>query len=58
MHNEVEVPKQVKEFIDKQREQLMDKLQIILEGQRHACEYPSQSLVNGSLLIQILLFKQ
>lgn len=40
MNNEVEVPKQVKEFIDKQREQLMDKLQIILEGQRHACEYP------------------
>lgn len=40
MNNEVEVPKQVKEFIDKQREQLMDKLQIILEWQRHACEYP------------------
>lgn len=40
MNTEVEVPKQVKEFIDKQREQLMDKLQIILEGQRHACEYP------------------
>lgn len=40
MNNEVGVPKQVKEFIDKQREQLMDKLQIILEGQRHACEYP------------------
>lgn len=40
MNNEVEVPKQVKEFIDKQREQLMDKLQIILEGQRYACEYP------------------
>ena len=41
MNNEVEVPKQVKEFIDEQREQLMDKLQIILEGQRHACEYPN-----------------
>lgn len=40
MNNEVEVPKQVKEFIDKQREQLMDKLQTILEGQRYACEYP------------------
>lgn len=40
MNNGIEVPKQVKEFIDEQREQLMDKLQIILEGQRHACEYP------------------
>lgn len=40
MSNGVEVPKQVKKFIDEQREQLMDKLQIILEGQRHACEYP------------------